>query len=93
MKNLITIFAALSFSTLMGCGGPTLGEACDQAEALCYADMTDEEKAAGFGVCLDYYFESYDAKEFQSCAKDAETCEAIAACFPTVDADTDDTDA
>lgn len=56
MKNLITMIAALGFSTLIGCGGPTLGEACDQAEALCYSDMTDEEKDAAFDSCIDVFF-------------------------------------
>lgn len=84
MKNLITMIAALGFSTLIGCGGPSLGEACDQlGEACSGSDLLEENGVGEWEDCVDLYGGGvgYDAKEFQSCAKDADTCRSDSCLF------------
>jgi len=90
MKNVMTALAFMGLTTLGGCGGATLGEACEIAIDLCTTDLAEAARTTAVDACVDAAPDDIDSTEI-NCTADATTCDAVVAC-DTSGGDTDDTD-
>ena len=90
-----TLFRGLTiggFLALGGCGGATLGAACENSVNLCFGDLVDDVDAA-VADCVDAGADddTMDADTIK-CVANATTCDAIMECAPASDAGDDDDD-